>query len=62
MSPATAGRAAAAHPDLSAAVEPFKLRLELPTSDAPDSPVRHTFCFFRSTRPAGLGRAISAAF
>lgn len=56
------GRAAAARPDLSAAVEPFKLRLELPTSGNPDNPVRHTFCLFRSTSPADLGRTISAAF
>ncbi len=41
---------------------PFKLTLELPRTDEPHEPIRHTFCFFRSTSAADLGRAISAAF
>eukprot|EP01043_Picozoa_sp_COSAG02_P016301 COSAG02_NODE_714_length_18094_cov_13.275688_6_plen_616_part_00 len=66
-SPVAGAAAAEGSTDLSGGgvhvgTQPFKLRLELPRADDPHEPIRHTFCFFRSTSAAELGRTISAAF
>lgn len=49
--------------DLSAQFRgPFKLRLQLPSSEGSHNSIRRTVCFFSSTSASDLGRAISAAF